>query len=57
MKRIPRTSSPVPAAHRVLDARRLTRARGGSDLDIAVRTPPPLEPVMQQQHNELLVHG
>jgi len=40
---------------RILESRRLTSARGGADLGIAVAHPPVAEDVMTQQHNEALV--
>ena len=40
---------------RILESRRLTSARGGADLGIAVAHRPVAEDVMTQQHNEALV--
>lgn len=40
---------------RTIDARRLTAVRGGSGLGITFDLVDPPLPIMQQQHNEILV--
>jgi hypothetical protein len=56
MKRNQQTRSNQPNRNpRIVDARRLTQARGGADLGIAISHRPLAEDIMQQQHNEALV--
>lgn len=38
-----------------LDPHRLIAARGGDELGITIRVLPPVDPVMQIQHSELVV--
>ena len=56
MKRKPCASAGKSArTARVIDPKRLTGVRGGSDLGITVDVPGPDPSLMQMQHNERLI--
>jgi hypothetical protein len=56
MKRKTSSKSQTTAAKTpVIVAHRLTAVRGGTGLGIAVDVVPPPQPIMQQQHNEMLL--
>ena len=56
MRRAPRRQRSTTGTRILtLEPDRLTAARGGGDLGIAIRVPLPVPAVMQIQHNELLI--